>query len=449
MSEGVTFENLLSKIHNKTMKIVVLGAGYVGLPTASLLADAGFSVTALDLDQNKVNSINDGKSPISEPGLSDLVLRNVQNHRLKATTNSVNALKSADVIVLCVQTPITENKAPDYSYLNSALKEVILAIHSGVIIIIGSTISPGTITNTILPMIESTTGYINENDYYLAYAPERIAPGKAIKEFIENTKLVGGVGPKSTKLVANLFRKICINVIETDVKSAEVSKLAENTFRDINIAYANQLALMCEKLGVDVFEVIKLANTHKRVNIHTPGPGVGGPCLPKDPYLLLHPIDKIQFDIISLSRIINDKMPFHIVDVAKTLFISHRKSISESKIAILGTAYKADVDDSRLSPSKIIIEELMKLGANINVYDPYCSESFGANKVNDLNEAVANSDCILITTNHNIFYELKLEKLKKMMNNNPLLIDCKRIIDPDKARLSGFSYYGVGYYNPS
>ena len=274
--------------------------------------------------------------------------------------------------------------------------------------------------------------------------PERIAPGKAIQEFIENTRLIGGTGPNSTKVAARLFSTVCKNVIETDASSAEVAKLAENTFRDVNIGFANQLALMCENLAVDISEVIKLANTHARVNIHMPGSGVGGPCLPKDPYLLLHPFKSLDYDLITTARKINDYMPHHIVELVTKAFDIIDKDIGSSSITVLGTAYKGNVGDSRLSPSQSIITELLKRPKEVLVYDPYCEESFGARKVKTLVEAVKNSDCLVIATDHSIFKDLDLKKIKNQMKENPILIDGKRIINPLRAKKLGFTYLGVG-----
>jgi len=222
----------------------------------------------------------------------------------------------------------------------------------------------------VKPLLESKSGLKADKDFFLAYVPERIAPNNTLHEYTKNPRLIGGISINSTKIAVELFRTVCQTVIKTEASTAEIAKLAENTFRDVNIAFANQLALICEHYGVDVTEAIKLANTHPRVNIHKPGPGVGGPCLPKDPYLLTHQYKHMANDMINAARQINDYMPKHVVNLILQATKDRSKEVKESRIAILGTAYKGDIDDSRLSPSEPIIRELRSLGAQVSVYDP-------------------------------------------------------------------------------
>jgi UDP-N-acetyl-D-mannosaminuronic acid dehydrogenase len=256
---------------------------------------------------------------------------------------------------------------------------------------------------------------------------------------------VGGIGPNSTEIAAELFRAVCKNIIETDATTAEIAKVAENTFRDVNIAFANQLAIVCEQRGADIKKVIELANTHPRVNIHTPGPGVGGPCLTKDPYLLIHETTFRNHDIVTTAREINDYMPQHVVKLATNALKLTGKNINGSQIAIIGTAYKADVDDSRLSPSEPVIQGLIRLGAKVVVYDPHCTTTFGARKAESLNEALKGVDCMIIMTDHTEFKNLALSEIKPLMNVDPIIVDGKRIINPYKAEKLGFTYCGVGY----
>lgn len=429
------------------MKIAVIGSGYVGLITAALFANEGYCVTAMDVKPEVVKAVNDGISPINEPGLQELVSRNVQAGRLKATLNSTEALAEADAVIISVQTPISKNKKPDLSFLTKALEKVGKTIRKGTLVVISSTVPPGTTLKKAKPKLETLSGLKADVDFYLAYVPERMAPGKALKEFVESPKLIGGIGSNSTRIAAQLFRTVCKKIVETDSVTAEIAKLAENTFRDVNIAFANQLALICEQHGVDAKKVIELANTHPRVNIHTPGPGVGGPCLPKDPYLLTHKTKLGKQNIIKTARKINDHMPKHVVKLAIEGLRKAGKRTYESKIAILGTAYKADVDDPRLSPSEPIIHSLMRLGCRVAVYDPYCNEAFGAIKTKSVREAVKGADCLVIITDHTDFKNLDLHKIKALMNKNPIIIDARRIISPHIAKNLGYIYYGVGFSN--
>jgi UDP-N-acetyl-D-mannosaminuronic acid dehydrogenase len=438
----LSMKEIITKIRNREANLAMLGLGHVGLPTAALFADAGFHVVTIDINPEIVRALNSGVSSISEPGLQELVSGNVQAGRLRATLNSTEA--QADAVIISVQTPVDLNKKPNLSFLIKALEEIGNTIRKGNLVVVSSTIPPGTVLISVKPRLESLSGLKADDEFYLAYVPERIAPGKALKEFVESPRLVGGVGTNSTKVAAELFRTVCKKVIETDAATAEVAKLAENTYRDVNIAFANQLALLCEQRGVDAIEAIKLANTHPRVNIHTPGPGVGGPCLPKDPYLLLHSL-RPSHNIIRTARKSNDYMPKHIVSLIQQTLENAGKDIENSKIAILGTAYKNDVDDSRLSPSKPIIHELMRLGAEVTAYDPHCSESFEAKKASSLYEALKGADCLVVVTDHTEFKNLNLREIKTLMNKKPTIADGRRIINPHESEDLGFIYYGVGF----
>jgi len=426
----------------------VLGSGYVGLPTAALFAAAGFNVTAIDMKSKIVKNVNSGVSPINEPGLQELVSHNVQSGKLTAALNSDTTLNQEDVIVICVQTPIDKNKKPNLSFLLNALENVGKNLKKQMLVAVCSTVPPRTMQEKVKPLLESLSGLKADVDFYLAYVPERIAPGKALKEFVESPRLVGGVGSNSTKIAAELFRTVCKKIIETDATTAEIAKTAENTYRDVNIAFANQLAIICEQHGADITKVIELANTHPRVNIHTSGPGVGGPCLTKDPYLLTHQSKPADYDIIKTARKINDNMPKHIVKLTLQALKNTGKDVKSSKIAILGTAYKANVDDSRFSPSESIIQKLKTLGAETIAYDPHCTSTFGAKKATSLHESVKDADCLIIATDHNEFKNLNLTEIKQSMRSKPTIVDGKRIINPNEAEKHGFTYYGVGYGKP-
>jgi UDP-N-acetyl-D-mannosaminuronic acid dehydrogenase len=437
-------ERMVRNIRNHKLLMAVFGSGYVGLPTAALFANAGFRVVAVDVRPEIVESINMGMGSTSEPGLQELVLQNVRAGRLRAILSSTSALTQADVIVVSVQTPIDSAKKPNLSFLMKALEEIGHTIRKKALVVVGSTVPPGTMQGKAKPKLESISSLKTERDFYLAYVPERIAPGKALAEFVESPRLVGGVGPESTRLASELFRTVCKKVVETDAATAEVAKLAENTFRDVNIAFANQLALVCEQLGVDVADVIKLANTHPRVNIHAPGPGVGGPCLPKDPYLLVHSTDRFEHDLIRTARHVNDSMPEHIVKLTLQALKNSGKRIGKARIAVLGTSYKAGVDDSRGSPSKPIINGLIDKGFEVSAYDPESNEAFGARKADSIAKTVEGADCLLIITPHKEFMNLNLGKLKALMNK-AIIIDGARVIDPRDAEDQSYSYYGVGF----
>jgi UDP-N-acetyl-D-mannosaminuronic acid dehydrogenase len=440
----LNMRKLLKKIQDRILHLAVVGSGQVGLPTASLFADAGFTVTATDVKSIVVKTVNSGISPINEPGLQKLISQNVRNGKLKAALNSDIAFNKEDAIILTVQTPIYPNKEPNLSFLTSALRNVAKNMKEQVIIAVCSTVPPGTMREKIKPLLESLSGLNADTDFYLAYAPERITPGKALQEFVANPRLVGGIGPNSTKIAAKLFRTVCKKIIETDATTAEIAKTAENAFRDVNIAFANQLALICEQYGADIIKVIQLANTHPRVNVHTPGPGVGGPCLTKDPYLLIYQFKNTD-NIIKTARKINDSMPTHIVKLTLGALKNSGKDVKNCKIAILGTAYKANIPDSRFSPSKQIIQKLKELGAETIAYDPHCVNTFGAKKATSLREGIKDADCLIIVTDHTEFKNLNLNEIRQLMNDKPAIVDGRRIINPTETEKHGFTYYGIGY----
>lgn len=439
-------DTIIRKIIRRSAKVAVFGLGHIGLPIVATLTNVGFQVIGVDSSPKVLDAILKGKVHISEPYLKNMISRAIASRHLKVTSSGNVAVKESDIIIVCVPTPVKEDKIPDYSYINDICKTIALGLSKGKLIIIESTLPPKTTKNFVAPLLEEATRLKCGLDFWLAYCPERITPGNALGGFIKNDKIVGGYNTESAEVAAEFFRKfIKGNILLTDVATAEVAKLAENTFRDINIAFANELALICEQNGVDVLEVIKLANTHSRVKIHMPGPGVGGPCLPKDPYLLLHSSNPTDYDIIKAARQINDHMSQHIVKLVLQALKAARKEIRNSRIAVLGTAYKGNIDDANLSPSEPIIRELINYGATIIVYDPYCNESFGAKKANSLHEAVKGSDCLLVITDHTVFKNLNLQEVKASMNDIPIIIDGKRIIDPRSAMSIGFAYYGVGF----
>jgi UDP-N-acetyl-D-mannosaminuronic acid dehydrogenase len=423
--------------------ISVIGLGYVGLPTAVVFASKGFNVVGVDVDAGKVEAVNSGRCYIREPGLDVLLRDVVSKGLLRATTDAVRAVRESDAVVIAVPTPVRDGVA-DLSYLREALLAVREGLHRGLLVVIESTIPPGTTAGFAKPLLEES-GMRAEEDFYLAHVPERIAPGRAVEELLNMPRVVGGVGPRSTEKAVELYSRVNSKLLTTDATTAEFVKLAENTYRDLNIAYANLLAVMAEKLGVDVYEAIRLANTHQRVHIHIPGAGVGGPCLTKDPYMLIS-IDPDFWgsELIKIARRINDYMPIHTVKIVEKALIEAELEIKNARITVLGAAYKGGVGDTRESPSKHIVEELIKKGSKVIAYDPYTSETFGAERSLSLEDAVKDSDAIVIVTDHPEFKNIDLEVIGRIMRHK-IIIDGRRVIEPYQAVKHGFRYYGVGF----
>jgi len=425
------------------IQMAVLGLGYVGLPTAVVFASRGFRVIGVDVNEDKIKAVNEGRCYIKEPGLPELLRVVVSKGLLRATTDGVSAVRESNAVVIAIPTPV-RNGAVDLNYLRSALRVVRNGLHRGLLVAIESTVPPGTTVNFAKPFLEES-GLRAEEDFYLAHVPERMAPSRALEELMKVPRVVGGVGSKSTEKALKLYSRVNPNLFPTDATTAEFVKVVENAFRDLNIAYANLLALIAERISVDVFEAIRLANTHPRVNIHTPGAGVGGPCLTKDPYMLIG-IGKDIFgvDLIAVARGINDYMSRHVVELLVKALKDAEKDAEKSKIVVMGVTYKAEVDDPRESPARIIIEKLMSHGARVVTYDPYCGESFGAERAQRIDEALRGADAVVIATDHRAFRELDLHYMKSLMNERPVIVDGRRIFDARKARELGFMYYGVG-----
>ena len=304
----------------KNPRVSVIGLGYIGLPTAATLANSGLEVTGVDINENTVNTINQGDIHISEKGLDILVRAAVQRQTLRASLSA----QAADVHIIAVPTPITESKKPDLSYVQAAAREICKVLKRGDLIILESTVPPGTCVNVVAPVIESELGFDHLYDYHLAHCPERVIPGNILTEMIQNDRIIGGTTPQATQGTAELYgRFVTGKLLLTDATTAELCKLMENTYRDVNIALANELSSIAEDLNVNIHEAIKLANHHPRVNIHTPGVGVGGHCIPVDPWFIIDAApDKSR--LMQRARAINDGRPHEfaqrILQFAKSLY---------------------------------------------------------------------------------------------------------------------------------
>ena len=424
-------------------RIVVIGLGYVGLPVAVIFASREFEVVGVDVNEDKVRAVNEGRCYIKEPRLPELLRDVVSKGLLKATTNAVKAVSESDAVIIAIPTPV-RGGVTDLSYLREALESVKRGLHKGLLVVTESTIPPRTTVNFVKPLLEGS-GLRVEKDFYLAHVPERIAPGKAIEELLNMPRVVGGVGPRSTEKAVELYSKVSSKLMLTDATTAEFVKLIENTYRDLNIAYANLLGIMAEELGIDVYKAIELANTHQRVNIHMPGAGVGGPCLTKDPYMLVSVLPEFWgTELIKLVRRINEYMPKHTVDIVEKALRDFGLNIKNVRIAVLGATYKGDVDDTRKSPAKYIVKELLDKGASVVIYDPYTTESFEAEKATSLEGAIREADAIVIITDHSEFKNLDLDAISKLVKHK-IIVDGRRVIEPYEAVRHGFKYYGIGY----
>ncbi|WP_373601529.1 nucleotide sugar dehydrogenase [Paraclostridium bifermentans] len=413
-------------------KICILGIGYIGLPTAALFAKSGHEVIGVDIKQEVVDELNKGNIIIEEPNLKELIKDMVIKKQLRGSMSPCEA----DVFIVAVPTPIDKSKKSDLSYVMNALHSIIPYLRKGNLLVLESTSPIGTTSEIIKPMLENA-GFIVGEDIYLGYCPERVIPGDILNELESNDRLVGGINKISAKKIKDLYSHLVKgNIYITDTKTAEICKLMENTYRDVNIALANELAIICNEVGVNVWDVIKFCNKHPRVNIHYPGPGVGGHCLAVDPWFVVEKVPD-KANLIKTSRNINDCMPSYIFKRIEDIL----KNKQNNKIVtILGMTYKANIDDIRESPIVKLIDILKCNLYNVRVYDPNVRNCEYLYK--ELVNACENSDLIIIGVDHDIFKYINFSILKKVMNNNAIL-DTRNFINKEDIKRYGFEYYSI------
>ncbi len=428
-------------------KLVVVGLGYVGLPVALKFAEADFQVTGIDIDEKKVKLINKGICPIEgdEPGLSELLVQIMESGKMVAT-NDYNSISEADYVLVIVETPFSlRSKEPLYTSLKSATRRVAQNLRKGTLVIIESTIAPGTIGTIVQPILEEESGLRAGTDFYLATAPERVMPGKLLQNLVTLDRVVGGVDEESTKKAISLYSSIVQGELyPSDAITAEVVKTTENAYRDVQIAFANEIALLCENLGVDVYKVRELVNKSPFRNMHLPGAGVGGHCLPKDSWLLAFGSrGKYEPRLLAVAREINDGMPHHMSDLCESALREAGRRIYGSKIAVLGLAYIENADDTRNSPAFMLVKALEVLGAQPMVHDPYVKSSDDVVLTRDLEEALQDANCVAIVTAHDEYRKIDLAKMKKMMKT-PIIVDGRNLFNKQECIDKGFIYKGVG-----
>ena len=431
----------------KNMKICVVGTGHIGLPTACVIADAGLDVIAADINEKIVEAVNNGISLVKENGLDSLVKKVVSEKRLQATTDVTSAVKECDVILIIVPTPL-QTDGPDISAIKSAGRSVAMGLKKGDLVVLESTIYPEGTKKILKPILEEHSKLKAGADFFLAYSPERALPTKSISEIRDNVRIVGGIDPESGKKAVEFYSKFVTNgVVDVgDSTTAEFIKISENVYRDVNIALANELALITAEIGIDIETVIKTANMHPRVNIHEPGAGVGGHCIPKDPYFLINKAkDKcLDLSLIKTAREINEKMPEYVVEKTEKALSCSNKRISDSKVTILGYAYKGNTSDIRGTPSTVIANKLKSRGAKVVIQDPYAHASDGTVIEKDLMKSVSDSDCLVIVTDHTEYRNINIGEVSKRMRKPGAVIDGRNILDPVRVRDSGLAYYGIG-----
>ena len=422
-------EQLIEKIQNKTLSMGVCGLGYVGLPLAVDKAKHGFKTIGFDVQKEKVDLVNAGKNYIGDVVDADLK-EIVANGMLTATTD-FSFIKDVDFVAICVPTPLDAHQQPDISYVKNSAIEIAKYLKKGSMVVLESTTYPGTTEELLKPILEEGSGLVCGEDFYLGFSPERVDPGNLIYKTSNTPKVVGAIGEDAVEVIAMVYRAILDGDVHT-VSSpavAEMEKILENTYRNINIGLVNELTILCNKMGINMWEVIDAAKTKPYgFQAFYPGPGLGGHCIPLDPYYLSWKAREYGFhtSMIEASMMVNDRMPEYTVERAGKILNNHKKALNGAKVLVLGVAYKQDIDDYRESPAIRVIEEFHKTGANVDFYDPFIPEfrengvtMKGIEAINP--EIIKGYDLVCITTAHtNVDYDM-------VCNAGVPVFDCKNV----------------------
>jgi UDP-N-acetyl-D-glucosamine dehydrogenase len=422
-------ERLLKSLHDRTATIGILGLGYVGLPLAAAFGEAGFRILGIDPDPHKVDRLRQGESYIQD--VSSEQITRLTGAGLFTATTDFSALKNCDAVSICVPTPLRKTGDPDMSFIVSATEELAKYVHPGMIIVLESTTYPGTTREVLLPKLSKGEGFEVGKDFFLAFSPERVDPGRKDWTTLNTPKVIGGITEECSEVAAAWYSQALKTVVPvSSAETAELSKLLENTFRMINIGMVNELAIMCERLGVDVWEVIDAAASKPFGFMKfTPGPGLGGHCIPIDPLYLSWKMKAFQYSarFIELAADINTNMPRYVVSRVSDAFNDREMTLKGSKCLVLGAAYKPDIDDIRESPALDVIGLLQKKGARVEYHDPYIPhlrthDNIEMQSVPDVMDAVGYSDCVIIITNHTSYdYEAILEQAKFIFDSRNAL----------------------------
>jgi UDP-N-acetyl-D-glucosamine dehydrogenase len=423
-----TYTQLDEEIRSRSAKVSVLGLGYVGLPLAVIFAEAGFQVTGIDPDKRKVDLIQRGESYIQDVP-SEQLARLAEAGKLQATSE-YSALAETDAMSICVPTPLRKTGDPDLSFILDVTDKLAKYIHRGMVVVLESTTYPGTTREILLPKLTEQSGLTVGEDFFLAFSPERVDPGRKDWTTYNTPKVIGGITPRCSEIAASWYRQALKTVVPvSSAESAEMAKLLENTFRMINIGLVNEMAIMCDRLGLDVWEVIDAAATKPFGFMKfTPGPGLGGHCIPIDPLYLSWKLRALNYTarFIDLASEINTGMPRYVVSKVQDALNDLSRSLKGSRVLVLGTAYKPDVDDIRESPALDIIGLLKQKGAEVTYHDPYIPlilhDDWSLESVGDVVEGVRDADCVVIVTNHSSY------DYQSILENAALVVDTRNAL---------------------
>ena len=442
-------DEVRNSLEVKSLKVCVVGIGRIGLPTALSFAKSGLHTIGVDINENLIRTINSGVFPLKdEPGYEEIFNVAMENKMFSATTKIEDVVPNSDLILLSLPTPMAENNVPDYSALRNTASKLSEILSPNSLVIVESTIEPGFIEDEMVSIISKSGRLKTEENFFIGVCPENANPGEILHDFTNLPRLVAGINNDITKTIKMIYNFVFpVELVEMpNCKTANAVKLTTNVFRDVNIAFVNELSLMFEKLGIDTLKVLDAAKRKYNFQIHYPGAGVGGPCLPINSYQFLNIARRTgsKLSIVKQSREINEKMPDHVINLTLDGFKKCKKSIKDSCVLILGISYKPDVKDVQLSPAEIIINKLKALGARIKIYDPYYkgSQIFGINVEQNIEDVLSKVDASIIITAHKEFQEINLKIFTKM--KTPILIDSRGVVDTSSANDAGLVFRGLG-----
>lgn len=445
-------DEVKKSLDSKTLRVCVIGIGRIGLPTALSFAKSGLQTIGVDINTDLINKINSGVFPLKdEPGYEEIFNDVLDKNLFSVTENIEEAVPNSDLILLSLPTPMDENNVPNYSALTNVGSKLSEILPENSLVIVESTIEPGFIENEMISLISKSGKLKIEENFLIGVCPENANPGEILHDFTHLPRLVGGVNENVTQIIKNIYHFVfSVDLIEMpNCKTANAVKLTTNVFRDINIAFVSELAIMFEKLGIDTMKVLEAAQKKYNFQVHYPGSGVGGPCLPINSYQLLNTARRtgVKLNIIESGRKINEKMPEHVIQLLVDVFKESDIPIENNKILILGVSYKPNVKDIQLSPAKHIVEGLQKLGVDVHIYDPYFLSTtvFGIKTEENLDTILPTMNGAIIVTGHDDFRNIGISSFSKM--KNPILIDSRGIINPQSAKSAKLIFRGLGRGN--
>ena len=444
-------EDVLESLNSKTLRVCVIGVGRIGLPTALSFAKSGLQTIGVDINEKLVENINSGKFPLKdEPGYDEIFDSVLKTKKFSATTKIEDAVPNSDLILLSLPTPMDKNNIPDYSALRTVSSKLSDILSPNSLVIVESTVEPGFIEDEMISLISKSGRLEIEKSFFIGVCPENANPGEILHDFTNLPRLVGGINLNITKIIKSIYNFVfSVELVEMpDCKTANVVKLTTNVFRDINIAFISELSLMFEKLGIDTNKVLEAAKKKYNFQVHYPGAGVGGPCLPINSYQLLNTARRtgVKLGIIESGRKVNEKMPDHVIDLISDAFRESNIRLDGSDILIFGVSYKPNVKDIQLTPAEHIIEKLKNLGANVHIYDPYFTSTkiFGIDTLTTIPDEniLKTMNAAVIVTGHDSFKSFKISNFSLM--KNPILIDTRGIFEPRDAKNANLIFRGLG-----